>query len=127
MRQNVQEIVRAYLVIPVHQVFDLATEDFDVGRPQKQNTKSANHLSLQLQFCTGPARVSNISGNVQFLFLINNNNNISFHFSFCLDTCVSIKLEAILLGGKDFYFILGRVAVKRHDTAVACFTDQSLT
>lgn len=62
MRQNVREIVRGYLVIPVHQVFDLTTEDFDVGRPQKQNTKSANYLSLQLQLCTGPAKVSNISG-----------------------------------------------------------------
>lgn len=62
MRQNVREIVRGYLVIPVHQVFDLTTEDFDVGRSQKQNTKSANYLALQLQLCTGPARVSNISG-----------------------------------------------------------------
>lgn len=45
---------QSYLVIPVHQILHFTTEDLDVRWPQKQHTKPANHLPLELQLCTRP-------------------------------------------------------------------------
>lgn len=49
-----QQKPTVYLVIPVHQVLYLTTQDLDVGRPQQKRPESANHLPSQLQLHTRP-------------------------------------------------------------------------